>query len=324
VVANPAQIKLIAASAMKTDKREPLALARLLVANLIPAVWVPHQRYASLGHLSPTASACSSNAAWPKIVCRGGSHQHKLPSPATDAFTPIHQTWWERLEQHLPPPERLRAQQDRALVVSLTTLIETVEAELARVRKPEPWKAQVPFLIQLPGIGLITVMTVLAPVSESTRFASAKHLVGYAGLGASVHASGQVHRAGSITRSRRSEFRTILVEAAWTAVRISAWWRPRYAQLTAPMPPAKAIVAIARKLLVVIWHVLTARTADRQADPGAVARRLFRWGAGHHLATRSGLSRDAFVRKALEQIGLGQDLTHLAIDGSTFVLRTSG
>ena len=41
VVANPAQVKLIAASLVKTDKRDTLALARLLAANLIPEVWVP-------------------------------------------------------------------------------------------------------------------------------------------------------------------------------------------------------------------------------------------------------------------------------------------
>jgi len=79
--------------------------------------------------------------------------------------------------------------------------------------------------------------------------------------------------------------RTILVEAAWIAIRNSVWWRARYEHLTTRMSAAKAIVAIARKLLVAIWHVLTERVADRQADPIAVARRLFRWGAAHHLAT---------------------------------------
>lgn len=47
--------------------------------------------------------------------------------------------------------------------------------------------------------------------------------------------------------------RTILVEAAWTTIRTSAWWRARYEHLTTRMPAAKAIVAIARKLLVAIW-----------------------------------------------------------------------
>ena len=85
-----------------------------------------------------------------------------------------------------------------------------------------------------------------------------------------------MQRSGGITKSGRSDLRTMLVEAAWTSVRTSAWWRARFVELTARMPAAKAIVAIAHKLLVVIWHVLSARTADRQADPVAVARRLFR------------------------------------------------
>src|SRR5215475_15593240 len=63
--------------------------------------------------------------------------------------------------------------------------------------------------------------------AELTRFSSAKHLVGYAGLGTRIHAFGQVHRSGSITRTGRSELRTILVEAAWTTIRISPWWRAR-------------------------------------------------------------------------------------------------
>ena len=67
------------------------------------------------------------------------------------------------------------------------------------------------------------------------------------------------------------------------------------------MPAAKAIVAIARKLLVVVWHVLTEQVADRQADSEAVARRLFRWGARYQVATRVGLSRGAFVRQHLDR-----------------------
>jgi len=216
------------------------------------------------------------------------------------------------------------AQQDRALVAYLTSLIQTVETELAHLSQQEPWKSQVPFLIQLPGIGLIAAMTVLAAVGEITRFSSAKHLVGYAGLGTRVHASGQVHRSGSITQCGRSEVRTVLVEAAWTPIRTSAWWRARYEQLARRMPPAKAIVAIARTLLVVIWHVLTAHTADQQADPKAVARRLFRWGAAQHLATRAGLSRSAFVGSYLDDLGVGEELTHFAMNGRTIVLKASG
>jgi transposase len=165
-------------------------------------------------------------------------HQHNLTPPGADPFAVTHQTWWETLEHTLPSSERLRAQQDRAVVAYLTTLIHTVEEELARVSQQGPWRDQVPFLIQLPGIGLIGAMTVLAIIGDICRFACAKHLVGHAGLGARIHASGQVHRSGSITRTGRSELRTILVDAAWTTVRTSAWWRARYEQcsLVCPLP----------------------------------------------------------------------------------------
>ncbi len=324
VVANPAHIKLIAASVVKTDKRDTLVLARLLAANLIPAVWVPPLEVRELRAVVTHRQRLVKQRTMAKNRLQSLLHQHNLTPPGADPFAPTHQTWWETLEHTLPASERLRAQQDRALVAFLTTLIHTVEEELAQLSQREPWRDQVPFLIQLPGIGLLGAMTVLATIGDIRRFASSKHLVGYAGLGARIHASGQVYRSGSITRTGRSELRTILVEAAWTTVRTSAWWRSRYEQLLTRMPAAKAIVAIARKLLLVIWHVLSERAADRQADPVAVARRLFRWGATHHLATQSGLSRGGFVRKALDQIGVGQDLSRLAINGSTYLLKASG
>jgi transposase len=324
VVANPSQVKLIAASVVKTDKRDTLALAKLLAANLIPEVWVPPPEVRELRALVAQRQRLLKQRTMAKNRLQSLLPQHNLTAPTTEPFVPQHHAWWETLEQTRPPSERLRVQQDRALVDYLTTVLATVEAELARVSQQEPWKAQVPFLIQLPGISLIGAMTVLAAIDDITRFASAKHMVGYAGLGTRVHASGQVHRSGTITRTGRSDLRTILVEAAWTVIRTSVWWRARYEHPTTRMPAAKAIVAIARKLLVVIWHVLTERAADRQADPVAVARRLFRWGAAHHLATQSGHSRGGFVRKALDQLGVGHDLTHLAINGSTYVLKAPG
>ena len=62
----------------------------------------------------------------------------------------------------------------------------------------DPWIKQVPFLVQLPGLGVLSALRILAAIGEITRFPSAKHLVGYAGLGASVHQSGETDRGGRI------------------------------------------------------------------------------------------------------------------------------
>ena len=68
--------------------------------------------------------------------------------------------------------------------------IAAVDAELRRLSTSELWSEQVPYLLQLPGIALLTAMTILSAIGDVTRFPTAKQLVGYAGLGAGVHASG--------------------------------------------------------------------------------------------------------------------------------------
>jgi hypothetical protein len=167
-------------------------------------------------------------------------------------------------------------------------------------------------------------MTILAAVGEIRRFSTAKHLVGYAGLGTRVHASGQVHHAGGITKRGRIDLRTVLVEAAWAAVRSSPVWRRRFEQLSARMPAGKAIVAIARKLLVVVWQVLAKPMADRQAAATAVACRFFRWGARYQLATLQGMSRGAFVREQLDRLNIGHELEQVTYNGRRLMLRASG
>ena len=82
-------------------------------------------------------------------------------------------------------------QQDLSLYQTLEALIQESEAELGRLSTCDPWVKQVPFLVQLPGLRVLSAMRLLAAIGEITRFPSAKHLVGYAGLGASVHQSGK-------------------------------------------------------------------------------------------------------------------------------------
>jgi hypothetical protein len=68
--------------------------------------------------------------------------------------------------------------------------------------------------------------------------------------------------------------------------------------------PQKAITIIARKILVVIWHVLTDRTVDRHADPAQIERAFLKWATEHRLATSHGIPRAQFVQDALMRIGL--------------------
>jgi transposase len=74
-------------------------------------------------------------------------------------------------------------------------------------------------------------MTWLAASGAITRFPSAKKRVGERGVGASVQASGQPSHPGPITKQGRRDLRTVLVEAAWSAVDHQPSWQDEFARL---------------------------------------------------------------------------------------------
>jgi len=241
-------------------------------------------------------------------------HRHNLRPPQGKLFAPKQRSWWRQLE--LPCSERLRIDHDLATLDHLAPQIATIDRELHRLSTSEPWAEQVPYLLQLPGIGVVTAMTVLAAIGEITRFPSAKQLVGYAGLGASVHASGDTYRTGRITKEGRRELRWVLVEAAHTAARAHPYWKQEQQRLERRIGTGKAIVAIARKLLVAMWHVLTKRVADRHADDDQVAFKLMTWAWKLTPAQRLGMTSRQFIRYHLLRLHLGEALTHIRRGGT--------
>jgi hypothetical protein len=158
-------------------------------------------------------------------------------------------------------------------------------------------------------------MTILAAIGDIHRFPSSKHLVGYAGLGAGVHASGETYHTGRITKQGRKDLRWALVEAAWSAVRWDPYWKSRFERLAKHRGENKAIVAIARKLLTVVWHVLTKQVADRQANAEKVAYKLFRWTGKLEPSQRQGLQTRQFVRYQLLKLKIGDDLKVIHLGG---------
>ena len=305
-IANAFKVKLISRARVKTDRHDALVLAKLQAAYLLPGVWVPPLPVRELRGLVAHRQQLVRDRTAAKNRLHSVLHRHNLILPKGDPFSAAHQTWWQALK--LSSTEQLRVRHELAQIQHLSSLLEEVEAAMAQLSVQDEWRGQVAFLIQLPGIGLQGAMTILSAIGDIHRFPNAKQLVGYSGLGGSVHDSGQTHQTGKITKQGRRELRTVLVECAWTAVRYSAYWKACFTRLATRLGRRKAIVAVARKLLVVIWHVLSKRTADYQADPQAVARSLMKWASEHRLATSLGLSRSAFVWQELARLGLGTQL----------------
>jgi transposase len=307
-VANAGKLPWIGQAKVKTDKHDVMKLAKLCAANLIPQVWVPPVHVRELRMLFSHRRRLVKVSTLVKNRLQSLLHRHHLAPPAGEVFSQANQVWWAELE--VSATERLHVKHDLATLKQVEGQLAEVEAELNRLSTSAPWASSMPYLMQLPGLGLIGALTVLAAIGDVTRFESAKKLVGYAGLGASVHDSGQTHRTGRITKTGRRDLRHVLVEAAWAAVEHHPFWKAEFARLSRRMDENKAVVAVARRLLVAIWHVLTERAADKHAEPQRVATKLMRWSWELSDEQRGGLTTRQFIRYHLMRLQLGEDLTH--------------
>ena len=320
VVVHPAKVKLIAQARVKTDKVDVLTLAHLLRADMLPEVWVPPQHVRDLRALLSHRRRLVSLQTTTKSRLQSVLHRLNLRPPDGDLFAQKQRAWWADLD--LSPTERLRVDQDVATLDHVVPQIAAVDAELRRLSTSEQWAEQVPYLLQLPGIALLSAMTILGAIGDVTRFPSAKQLVGYAGLGAGVHDSGKSHRDKGITKQGRRDLRFVLVEAARTALQTHPYWKGEFARLAKRIGEHKAVVAIARKLLIVVWHVLMARSADRRANAEQVAFKLMVWSWKLTDEQRGGLSSRQFIRAHLIRLGLGAELTHITRGGTRRPLAT--
>jgi len=321
VVTHPPHIKLIAAAMVKTDKKDTMTLAKLLAVNLVPEVWVPPVHVRDLRALLAHRRRLVSQQTQSKNRLQSVLHRNHLVPPAGKLYHPDQRDWWLALD--LAAGDKLRVRQELLMLDQLDTLIDETSDELYHLSLSEPWQEQLPYLIQLPGIGVMTAMVILSAVGDIQRFPSAKKLVGYAGLGAKIHASGLTFHTGGITKQGRRELRTALIEAAWITVRFDPTWRQQFQRLEQRIGRRKAIVAIARKLLVVVWHVLYHRRVDRQADPERVVRYFLAWGRQAKAFARLGLKASEFARQQLDILGIGQELPSLITFGVTYRLPPS-
>jgi transposase len=88
----------------------------------------------------------------------------------------------------------MQIRQELVLLQEVEKLKVAVDEELQRQSTSSSWGKPALQIMQLPGVGYIVAMTVLAAIGDISRFENAKQLVGYAGLGAGVHDSGKTHK----------------------------------------------------------------------------------------------------------------------------------
>jgi hypothetical protein len=192
--------------------------------------------------------------------------------------------------------------------------ISRIGKEVAKMCHQKPWADSMTYIMQLPGFGVITGMTVLAAIGEIQRFGTPQHLASYSGLTGGLDQSGTHLVQKGITKEGRKELRWAMVEAAQRAVKSDPHWKRKFQEMEKRMHRNQAIVAVARQLLELVWYVLTRRQPYRHFSQERIAYKYLTWAWQMDEAARDGLTRQQFTRYYLMRLGIGHDLTRIALD----------
>jgi transposase len=272
VVSNPQKTRAIAEAKVTTDKVDAAVLAGLLAANHLPSVWLPDdQTHALRRQVTRRAPHCAAADPAAGTRCSRSSHRNLVGRcPAADLFGRKGRAWLAT--QDLPHDEH---QAVGALLRQLDfhgQELRIVDAELGRVGLE---RAEVRRLLTIPGVDATVALAIVAAVGDFGRFSSPQRLVSYLGLNPRVRQSGgQPAQHGRITKQGRAHARGMLVEAAWAAAKTPGPLRAFYERVRARRGMQVAVVATARKLATLCWHLVVGEQDDAFQRPSLTDKKL--------------------------------------------------
>lgn len=246
---------------LKTDKADSRKLAKSLRSDEFRAIDIPdpkmeadralmRQRFRVMKDLSRTKNRIKS------LLFQFGIH---IP----DQFTTAQSRHWSKSYlnwlRNVPVREgSLRQVLNNYIDIGQTQREQLLELnrQVRSLSQTLEYKDNYHLLLSVPGIGLLTGMTILTQLSDIARFVRLDELCSYVGLIPRMHGSGDKMQTGKMVRRGRKELKIMLIEASWEAVRKDPVLMAKFAALSKTMHKNKAIIRIARKLLSRIRYVL--------------------------------------------------------------------
>jgi transposase len=266
-LADPVKTKLIGTNKLKNDKVDSTILAELLRSDFLPTAYLAPRPTRDLREFMRMRLLLVGMRTRMKNRAHAVLWKHGSQSPTTRLFGP-HGKEWLRSQRFGPVSDEAIASILRT-VEHLDGEIKRMDEEIARRARAN---AETKLLMSMPSIGPMTALTIQAEVGDFHRFPTAEKLACYSGLIASSHSSGGKLRFGSITRQGSPYLRTIMVEAATRVKPSSGSLYTFYMRMRETKRMQTARVALARKMLVILWYMVRNNEPFRLGDSGGVKR----------------------------------------------------
>ena len=284
VVVAPTLVPKKPGDRVKTDRRDALKLARSHRSGDLTAVWVPDEDSEALRDLVRQREAAKQDQLrarhrLTKFLLRTGQR----PPLGLKAWTERYMRWLEQV-RFTQPAQEVTLRDCLNEVEHMSARVKRLEEAILEVVKLAPQSMQevIRGLQALRGVAHISAVTIAAELGNiSSRFQSARKLMGYSGVFPSEDSSGNRIRRGGITKTGNAHLRRIVVESAWcyrhwprvgarlrkrqqgipAEITEIAWkaqnrLHKRYMKLSmAGKDPRKVMTAVARELLGFIWAI---------------------------------------------------------------------
>lgn len=268
VAGNPVATKAIAQAKIKTDKVDAHVLAQLLRLDYLPTVWAPDEPLSQLRELTARRARLVGGRTRLINRIRTCLAMRLLDCPCAIG-TARGRQWLA--EVCLDADGRWMIDSDLRLLESAAAEIALLDQRLAeRVYQDD----RVKLLMTLPGISQQVAQHVVAAVGDVSRFATPEKLASYLGLVPSTRQSAARCYHGGITKAGRVQARWALVQAAHCARLDLGPLGHFFHKVRRRKSYNVAVVAVARKLAMLAWHLLSSGKPYRYAKPQSVQAKL--------------------------------------------------
>jgi len=269
VLANPLKTKAIASARIKSDKVDARILAHLLRTDLIPECYVPPKEMREIRSLVRHRLSIVKLRTMVKNKAHALVDRNGLKHDFSDLFGKAGVQWLRSVE--LSGLDRLMLDNYLMHLENLDLQIQRVDLEIT---SRASFDGDVRLLLSLKGINVYSALLIKSEIGKIERFSDYKKLVSWAGLAPSLHQSGDVEYHGNITKQGSVMLRWIMVESA----RVASVFDPRlkafYERVARRRGDQKAVVAVANKMLKIIWFMLTREEAYESVDERRYAVKL--------------------------------------------------